>query len=166
MPKTRQSLLKAEIKQGRPFHSPFQEGVLSILRTADVLRRRFEKHLVSYEITSQQYNVLRILRGSHPNVLPTLDIVQRMIEQEPGITRLLDRLESKGLVHREKCSEDKRRVLCRLTPQGMKLVNRLDGPVASLEKSSLGDLSKREAEELINMLERIRLSHQQQEKET
>ena len=158
-------MLKAEIKQKRPFHSPYQEGALSILRTADILRRRFEGHLTKSQITPQQYNVLRILRGSHPNEMPTLDIVDRMIEHEPGITRLLDRLEAKGLVTREKCSEDKRRVLCRLTAQGLRVLGRLDGPVAELEDESLGDLSRKEAESLIEMLERIRLYHQPQENE-
>ncbi len=97
---TRKSRLQAEIRQTRPFASASEEASLALLRTSDRLARRIAAMVEPREITAQQYNVLRILRGSHPGRLPTLEIAERMIEQAPGITRLLDRLEAKGLVVR------------------------------------------------------------------
>src|SRR6202008_362828 len=104
------------IKQRRPFRSRGQEGVLSLLRTADQLKRDFACLVEPHGLTLQQFNVLRILRGAGPKGLPPLDIAERMIEQAPGITRLLDRLEKKALVRRERCPEDRRQVLVAITP--------------------------------------------------
>ena len=82
-----------------------------------------------YGITPQQYNVLRILRGAGAEGLPTLSIGERMIEQTPGVTRLVDRLERKGLVERTPCAKDRRRVFCRMTAKGLELLKELDDPV-------------------------------------
>ena len=103
--------VRQEIKQARAFASPGQEAVVALLRTASLVRRRFEALMQDHGITFQQFNVLRILRGAS-KPLPTMEISQRMIEQTPGTTRLLDRLEEKGLVERERCQEDRRQVLC------------------------------------------------------
>src|ERR687897_938950 len=96
------SALQKEIRQTRPFQSRGQEAVLALMRTTDLARRVIGKVLEPYDVTAQQYNVLRILRGAGEAGLPTLDIADRMIEQAPGITRLIDRLEAKGLVRRER----------------------------------------------------------------
>ena len=133
--------------------------MLNILRTADVLRRHYEKSLDRSGITLQQYNVLRILRGAHPGGLPTLEVASRMVELEPGITRLIDRLEGKRLVVRVQCTLDRRRVWCRLSPAGLRAVNRLDSPVRSAEDRSLGRLSRTEALSLIRLLEKVRSFH-------
>lgn len=156
MSKKRSSLLREEIKQTRPFRSVYHEGVLSLLRSADLIRRHFEGCFQESGITLQQYNVLRILRGAHPSGLPTLEIASRMVEREPGITRLIDRLEEKGLVMRVPCERDRRRVWCRLTAPGMKVVDRLDDPVQLAEATALGSLSKKEVGELIALLEKSR----------
>jgi len=79
-----------------------------LLRAADKLRTFFETICVPFDITNQQYNVLRILRGAEPEGLPTLTIAERMIERTPGITRMIDRLEAKGLVVREIRPDDRR----------------------------------------------------------
>jgi DNA-binding MarR family transcriptional regulator len=154
--KKRATRLQDEIRQTRPFASPAEEAHLALLRTADRLSRRITDLVEPLEITAQQYNVLRILRGSHPGRLPTLEIAERMIEQAPGITRLLDRLEAKGLVARERCDEDRRRVYCSITPAGIALLAALDRPVAGLARKNFETLSDNETRQLIRLLEKLR----------
>ena len=153
------SALQLEIQQRQPFRSRAHEAVVGLLRTTDVLRRQFEKFVAPYGITLQQYNVLRILRGAGEEGLPTLSIAERMIEETPGITRLLDRLEAKGLVWRKRCPEDRRQVLCYLTPAGLDLVNRLDEPVHEADQTVLANLSPEQQETLCRLLDAIRAGH-------
>src|SRR5262249_14855885 len=96
------SHIERELKQSRPFPTRGQEAAVGLMRTADLLRRLLEQALEPSGVTAQQYNVLRILRGARPESLPTLEIAERMIERTPGITRLLDRLEAKKLVRRDR----------------------------------------------------------------
>ncbi len=121
--------VKDEIKQTRPFASPADEAVVTLLRTADKLRAALSAVVEPHGITLQQYNVLRILRGAGDAGLPTLEIAARMIEHNPGITRLLDRLEAKKLVRRERCPHDRRQVLCYATPLALRTLRETDGPV-------------------------------------
>src|SRR5215468_993641 len=114
--------LREEIRQSKPFESSAQEAILALYRTTDQLQRRFSKLVEPHGISLQQYNVLRILRGAGKQGTPTLEIADRMIEQTPGITRLLDKLERKKLVRRERCPEDRRQVLCWITKQGLDLL--------------------------------------------
>ncbi|HXH40516.1 MAG TPA: MarR family transcriptional regulator, partial [Thermoanaerobaculia bacterium] len=111
-----------ELKQTKPFPSKAQEAAVALLRTADVLRRIIGAVVEPKGITTQQYNVLRILRGAGERGLPTLEIADRMIETTPGITRLVDRLETKKFVVRERCLTDRRQVFCRITPSGLSLL--------------------------------------------
>jgi MarR family transcriptional regulator, organic hydroperoxide resistance regulator len=151
--------LQREIRQGKPFRSRGQEVVVALLRTADLVRRVVARTLEPYDITPQQYNVLRILRGAGEQGLPTLEIAERMIEQAPGITRLLDRLEAKGLVRRERCREDRRQVLCWLTAPGLELVERLDAPVDSADVEAVASLSPEDQERLLRLLDAVRAGH-------
>lgn len=129
--------------------------VVEILRSADQLQRRAAALLEPYGITSQQFNVLRILRGAKPEGLCTLTIAQRMIEQAPGITRLIDRLEKKGLVRRVRSEDDRRQVWCRITPAGERLLARLDAPVEAFDRSSVQGLSPADQERLTTLLARV-----------
>jgi DNA-binding MarR family transcriptional regulator len=147
-----------ELKQTRPFHSPRAEAAVGLLRTADLMRRMIGVVVEPRGITAQQYNVLRILRGAGEAGLPTLEIAERMIEQTPGITRLLDRLESKKLVVRERCTKDRRRVYCRITGAGLALLKALDAPISDAEEKALADLSAREVKSLVELLDRTRQS--------
>jgi DNA-binding MarR family transcriptional regulator len=122
----RRGSVASEIKQRRPFRSAGHEAVVALFRTADVLKRSQSSLLEGRGLTLQQYNVLRILRGAGEEGLPTLEIAGRMIEQTPGITRLLDRIEKKGLARRWRCPPDRRQVFCRITPAGLELLGRLD----------------------------------------
>ena len=155
-----ESALQREIGQKKPFRSRSQEAVLGILRTADVVRRFLARVLEPYDVTPQQYNVLRILRGAGADGLPTLAIGERMLEDSPGVTRLIDRLIAKGLVSRERSREDRRQVLCRITTSGRALLAQIDGLVDEQDAAALGMLAPDEQKQLIRMLDRIRAHHQ------
>ena len=145
-----------EIKQTRPFVSAAQEATVALLRTADVVNRLVDVVIERHGITGQQYNVLRILRGAGEKGLPTLEIAERMIEQTPGITRLIDRLETKKLVSRERCATDRRQVFCRISAAGLALLARLDEPVHAISDEALRNLSKKDVAQLIELLDRTR----------
>ncbi len=153
------SPLRKEIRQGKPFRSRGQEVVVALIRTADLVRRVVGRVLEPYDITVQQYNVLRILRGAGEQGLPTLEIGERMVEHAPGVTRLLDRLEVKGLVRRQRCPEDRRQVLCWLTTAGTELVERLDEPVDSADAEAVAMLGPEEQERLLRLLDAVRAGH-------
>ena len=157
---TTPSALQREIKQRRPFTSAAHEAAVGLLRTADLLRRQASAVLEPYGITLQQFNVLRILRGAGDQGTPTLEVAVRMIEQTPGVTRLLDRLEAKGLVRRQRCPKDRRQHLCWISAQGLELLARLDDPVAAANRTSLKGLSGAGQRELIRLLDRVRSVHQ------
>lgn len=150
------SRVQNEIKQAKPFSSPCAEAAVALLLTADKVRRNVAKVVEPHGITIQQYNVLRILRGAGEAGLPTLDIVERMIEQTPGITRLLDRLEAKKLVRRQRCSSDRRQVLCWISEKGASLLRVLDTPVQEADEEVMQSLGKKEVVELIELLDRVR----------
>ena len=153
---TRPATVREAIKQTQPFRSPRHEAVVGLLRTVDALSRPMTELFAAHELTQQQYNVLRILRGARPDGLPTLEIGERMIERTPGITRLLDRLETKGLVTRERSPEDRRQVFCHLSPAGDRLLAELDEPVAHLDEVLLAGLDDRQVKQLVRLLDRIR----------
>lgn len=150
------SRIQAEIKQKKPFPSLAQEAAVGLLRTADVVRRTIGGVTTTEDLTPQQYNVLRILRGAGPEGLPTLEVGVRMIEQAPGVTRLLDRLEAKTLVRRERCLHDRRQVLCYITGEGLTLLAKLDRPVQQADEAAMSGLTKVETKQLIELLDKVR----------
>lgn len=158
---SRRRSVRTEIRQTRPFRSPAEEAVVGLLLTADQLRRQLAAVIEPSGITQQQYNVLRILRGSHPEPLPTLEIAERMIERTPGITRLLDRLEAKGLVARARSSADRRCVYCRITDRGQALLASLDDAVHAVALESVSLLDADRQTELIVRLDEIRAALRQ-----
>jgi DNA-binding MarR family transcriptional regulator len=107
----------------------------------------------------QQYNVLRILRGAGPDGLPTLEIGTRMIEQAPGVTRLLDRLEAKQLVLRVRCLSDRRQVFCHITDAGLALLASLDDAVNEADTTAMSGLTRAETKTLIELLDKVRAAH-------
>src|ERR1700732_933424 len=148
--------LNGEAKQKHLVHSRQQAAVVSILRTANYLRRFSSPLFNQHGIPWQQYNVLRILRGAGLGGLPTLDIAERMIEQAPGITRLLDRLERKKFVRRERPSDNRRQVLCYITKPGLDLLQELDTPFRNRVNQALHRLDESDLEELIRLLTVVR----------
>lgn len=140
----------------RPDSPPHTKAaVLGIMRAADVVRRRGTALLAPHGLTPQQFNVLRILRGARPDGLCTLTIAERMIEQTPGITRLIDRLEAKKLVARVRSEDDRRQVWCRITPAGLQLLARLDEPVGDFERTVVARLARADQVRLAQLLETI-----------
>ena len=122
--------------------SPEEAAFLEVLRTADMLTRGAFGALKAEDLSLTQYNVLRILRGS-PQGLPCGELAGRMITRDPDVTRLLDRMEKRGLISRSRDSQDRRMVLARITSAGLKLVDRLDGPVQKVHRQQLGHLGKK-----------------------
>lgn len=152
----RTSRLQGELKQKRSFASGAQEAAVAIMRTADLLKRHLASVIEPYGVTLQQYNVLRILRGAHPDPLPTLEIGERLIERMPGITRLLDRLEEKGLVHRQRDAQDRRLVNCWITRSGLGLLGDMDEPVLRADEALTRSLSRKDVTALLHLLEEVR----------
>ncbi|HET7612473.1 MAG TPA: MarR family transcriptional regulator [Gemmatimonadaceae bacterium] len=146
-------------KPPETFRSREQEATLGLLRTADAVKRSLAQVIEPHGITPQQYNVLRILRGAGPEGLPTLTIGERMIEQTPGVTRLVDRLQRKGLVARAPCPKDRRRVFCKITPKGLDLLKELDDPVNRWDNQAVAVLQPSDIDSLINLLDRVRASN-------
>jgi MarR family transcriptional regulator, organic hydroperoxide resistance regulator len=144
-----------EIKQSRPFRSKAQETAVAILRTANVIRRRFEGAVEKEGVSLAQYNVLRILRGAR-GPLPTMEIAARMVEDAPGITRLVNNLEQKELIRREQWTGDRRQVLCEITPAGLRVLERLDEEVDRLDDATTGPLSEYHVEQLLYYLSVVR----------
>jgi DNA-binding MarR family transcriptional regulator len=152
-----------EIKQQRPFPSKENEAAVTLLRTADVIRRQFASVIEPQGITSQQFNVLRILRGAGERGLPVLEIAERMIEQTPGITRLLERLEKKKLVSRQRRHADKRCVDCRITAAGRAVLARLDEPIRAAAVAAFQTVNKMELAHLVGTLDKVRESLRKKE---
>jgi DNA-binding MarR family transcriptional regulator len=148
--------LRNEIKQTKPFPSFAAEAHLSIERTAAVLGHGFAERLKPFGITSTQYNVLRILRGAGAEGLCRNEVRDRLVSQVPDVTRLLDRLESSGLIERERSMEDRRLVSTRITAAGLALLERLDEPVAQMHREMLGHLSEAQLRTLIDLLSAAR----------
>ena len=146
-----------EIKQTRPFRTRSQEATVALLRTAHVLRRLADAVVEREEITMQQFNVLRILRGAR-GPLPTMEISERMIEPSPGITRLICTLEQRGFVKREQWPGDRRQVLCQITPAGLRVLERLDEPMNQLDDQTTGTLPLEQVEALLEILGEIRVN--------
>jgi DNA-binding MarR family transcriptional regulator len=145
-----------ELKQTRPFATKAQEATVALLRTADVVRRRLARVVEQEEITLQQYNVLRILRGAGGEPMSALDVAERLIEETPGVSRLLDRLVAKGLIRRERSDEDRRRLECSITRKGLELLARLEEPIVRADSDAMNGLSAREIATLDDLLARIR----------
>jgi len=143
-------------KKKRFTPSPGGIAYVALLCAADKMKTHFEAVFAPFDITGQQYNVLRILRGAEPEGLPTLTIAGRMIERTPGITRMIDRLETKGSVGRANCPDDRRCVYCRITEKGLNLLELLDEPVQEANRAVFRGLDEAEIGQLIALLEKAR----------
>lgn len=113
-----------------------EEALLNVRVAVNFIDRRFENIVNKYGITSTQYNVLRILKGVYPEGHPRGEIMNRMIERAPDITRLIDRLEMQGLVKRDRIKEDRRQSITKITEKGIEIVNNIQ-PVLEVEIDSL-----------------------------
>src|SRR5207248_332147 len=146
--------IKSEAKRKRPSH-PEEDAFLDLLRTTDLLSRGPAQVLKAEDLSATQYNVLRILRGA-PKGLACGEIGNRMITRDPDITRLLDRLEKRGLISRARDTKDRRMVLTHITSEGLKLLSRLDEPVQESHRRQLGHLGRERLRQLAELMSACR----------
>jgi DNA-binding MarR family transcriptional regulator len=148
--------LQDELKQSRPFQSLEQEAYLEIQRTAQVAQRWVAEALKPSGLSPAQFNVLRILRGARPGALSSRMIGERMVNHDPDLTRLLDRLEAQGLVEKTRDIEDRRVVNVRVTKSGMTRVEAASKAVNRRVTEALGPLGPRKLGVLADLLEQVR----------
>jgi DNA-binding MarR family transcriptional regulator len=145
--------LAAEIKKRNPFDSLEQEVFLNLLRTADTLGREIGLALRPAGLSATQYNVLRILRGAGDAGLACGEIAERMITHDPDMTRLLDRIESRGLITRCRAQSDRRIVTTRITKKGLTTLTKLDKPIQSAHRAQLSHMNRGQLEKLLELIE-------------
>jgi DNA-binding MarR family transcriptional regulator len=147
--------LQKEIKKAKPFDLLEQEAYLNVLRTAQELNTGFERLFKPFNLSITQYNVLRILRGvGEP--LPSGQIAERLVTRDPDITRLLDRLEKRDLITRQRGASDRRVVLAGITQQGLDILSQLDQPVLDMHRAQLSHFGPDRLKTFIELLELAR----------
>jgi len=134
---------------------PEEAAFVDLLQTTDMLSRRLAQLLKSEDLSPTQYNVLRILRGA-PEGLSCGEIAGRMITRDPDVTRLLDRLDKRRLIARNRETKDRRMVLTRITPEGLQVLARLDEPVTEAHRGQLGHLGRHRLRALAELLSACR----------
>lgn len=129
--------------------------MLNLMVAADHVRSRLDRVCADFRITSGQYNVLRILRGAHPNGHPRCEIAARLIEKAPDVTRLVDRLETRGLVERDRSEKDRRLSLTRITKKGLAVLDEMDSALSETNRYFSERVSRRDCRELSRICEGI-----------
>ncbi|PYT97400.1 MAG: MarR family transcriptional regulator [Acidobacteria bacterium] len=153
--------MNAGNKPQRPPARLEERTFLSLQKAADALGQQAEHLTRTAELTGTQYNVLRILRGAGPGGLACRGIGERLITHDPDITRLLDRMEKRGLITRERQKDDRRVVKTRITPRGLELLKPLDQPMRDLHKKQFRHMAGARLKTLYDLLEEVR-AHEQQ----
>jgi len=148
--------LKEEIAQERPFDSVEEEAVLNLMRTSDCINRAFQRRTRHWGVTSTQYNVLRILRGAHPQGLTCSAIGNRMITAVPDITRLLARMNVLKLIRQQRDKHDRRVVWTQISQAGLDLLSKMDDEISRMPRELLAHLTREELAEFIRLLETAR----------
>jgi DNA-binding MarR family transcriptional regulator len=148
--------IQAEIQQTKPFSSLEDEAQVALHRTADRLHWRLSELLKPHGLSPTQYNALRILRGAKDEGRACSEIAERMINRDPDITRLVDRLERRGLVARSREGRDRRVITTRITAAGLTLLESLDRSLEDFNRKMLGPLGKEQLKTLIQLLQEIR----------
>jgi DNA-binding MarR family transcriptional regulator len=146
--------IEEAIKQ-KKFRNEYQKLTLNLIYSSHWLLSKQKEFFSRFEITQQQYNVLRILRGQHPQAISTSEIKGRMLDMNSDSSRIVDRLELKGLVSKRICKEDKRLVDVSITDQGMGLLERIDQEIEKLDEI-VTNLSINETRELNHLLDKMR----------
>jgi DNA-binding MarR family transcriptional regulator len=145
--------MNSKVKASCPGGSGIEDQVfITILKVADRLFNQGEQLMKASGLTAGQYNVLRILRGAGAEGLPCNQIAERMISRDPDMTRMLDRIEARNLITRERQKEDRRVVKARITEEGLKLLKKLDTPVRELHKRQFSGMSAGKQKTLLELL--------------
>ncbi len=150
--------LQAELRQTKSFASLHAEAFLNLVRTSAQMQHALHLRLKPYGITETQYNSLRILRGAGSSGLTCAEIADRLVSQDPDITRLVERLQRQGLVRRERGEKDRRVVLTKITASGLDRLKEMDPVVDCTVHALLSHLSSSELNTMIGLMERARLS--------
>lgn len=148
------------VTSARRFDSPEQEAYLALWRTYDRLRAIEDDLFAGWELTNQQYNLLRLLHAAHPEPVPTLRLVARLVSRAPDITRMLDKLEARGLITRTRSTADRRAVLVGVTEAGLALLDQIAGPLRACHERQLGHLSTTDLKALTALLRKARGPHE------
>lgn len=148
--------LREDLKQTKPFANRQEEVYLNVIRTGDALGRAQDALFKGADLTSTQYNVLRMLRGAGEEGLRCGQVAERLVTRDPDVTRLVDRLLKRGLISRRRDPADRRVVTTTITPLGLQLLAGLDAPVAELHQRQLGHLNDGSLTMLSALLERAR----------
>jgi DNA-binding MarR family transcriptional regulator len=146
--------LEDEIKQ-KKFQNEYHKLALNILFTGRWMENNNARFFKQYDLTTQQYNVLRILRGQHPNAASVGDVLSRMLDKSSNITRLVDKLADKKLVTRCENPDNRRMQELKITDMGLDLLKEIDAPMSE-SMDTLKILTVKEAEHLNLLLDRIR----------
>jgi DNA-binding MarR family transcriptional regulator len=144
----------------RRFDSPQQETYLALWRTYDRLRSLEDSLFADYELTPQQYNLLRLLRANYPQPVPTLSMVDQLVSRAPNVTRMLDYLETRQLIARCRSTEDRRAVLVCITEPGLALLTQIAEPLKECHDRQLGHLSPSDLKRLARLLLKARTPHE------
>ena len=144
----------------RRFDSPEQAAYLALWRTYDRLRALEDELFVRWDLTAQQYNVLRLIRADHPDPVPTLSLVGRLVSRAPDVTRMLDKLEARVLISRTRSTTDRRAVLVGITEPGRALLDRIAHPLRDCHARQLGHLTRDELTALTALLKAARAPHE------
>lgn len=145
------------------FDSLCQEAYLNLWRTYDRLKAIEDELFSRFDLSAQQYNALRLLATAHPATVPTLTLGTRLISRAPDMTRMLDRLEERGLVHRERRPENRRVVEVGITVAGLKLLEDLAEDVEECHKRQLGHLPAKDLKQLVELLQTVRHPHEDED---
>jgi len=148
--------IQADIKQRKRFSSLEEEVFIALMRTADRLARRGAEMLRQHGLSPTQYNALRILRGAGTKGLACSEIGERMINHDPDVTRLVDRLQRRGLVQRSREPQDRRVITTRITTAGLEVLRGLDRPIAEVHINLLGRLGENRLHSLLRLLQAAR----------
>jgi DNA-binding MarR family transcriptional regulator len=146
--------LEQDIKQEK-FNNEYEKVAVNILYTSSWLYNTNAGRLKNYGITPEQFNVLRILRGSHPRALMLSDVTSRMIDKSSNATRLVEKLRQKGLLKREICENNRRQVDISITDKGLNVLKKIDAEEAEW-LATLKNITKSEAQELNRILDKLR----------
>lgn len=148
--------IQAEIQQAKPFSGLEGEALVALHFTADRLYWRFSEMLKPYGLSPTQFNALRILRGARQEGRACNEIAERMVNRDPDITRLIDRLERRGLVVRSREGRDRRVITIRITVMGLELLASIDRPVQEFNRKMMGHLGDQKLRTLVQLLEAAR----------
>ena len=147
--------LEEEIQQNKPFESEYHKALINLIFTHNYLLNKNQQIFKPFDITTQQYNVLRILRGTHPGSLSLMSIKDRMLDKMSDASRLVERLRKKGLVNRVTAPDDRRKVEISITDRGLELLDEMQ-PAADEMLNVIKNLSEGAVTTLNDLLDRIR----------